>query len=116
MRISDWRSDVCSSDLAEVPANHHVARRQVADQDLDHEGLRRLQRKGTVEVQLEEVVDAGLLQRMSLGAQGGQAKGRLVRQEDRARMRLEGKDRQRCPESVGLAADRKITRLNSSPQ
>src|SRR3546814_5308423 len=50
---------------AEVPANHHVARRQVADQDLDHEGLRRLQRKGTVEVQHEEVVDAGLLQRRS---------------------------------------------------
>src|SRR3546814_18027058 len=48
---------------AEVPANHHVARRQVADQDLDHEGLRRLQRKGTVEVQHEEVVHAGRLQR-----------------------------------------------------
>src|SRR3546814_13245741 len=85
MRISDWRSDVCSSDLAEVPANHHVARRQVAEQDLDHEGLRRLQRKGTVEVQHEEVVDAGLLQRMSLGAQGGQAQGRLVTQRSEER-------------------------------
>ena len=86
---------------AEIPAHHHMPRGQVGDKYFSDEGLGRLEREGMIEVLHEEVVDARLLQSVRLGPQRGKPKRRLVRQENRTRMRFESQHDQRRRERVG---------------
>ena len=67
-----------------------MAGAEVAAQDLADESLGRALGEREVEVQDDHVVDPDRLQRPGLDPQGSQAKGRQVRLEDLAGMRLEG--------------------------
>src|SRR3546814_5489944 len=103
MRISDWSSDVCSSDLAREPAPETAARAVAAD-DLDPD--RHLARRGLVGGGVEPAVVAGAeYQRDQLHHQldGGQAAAVEVAANAEC-------GAHQSPDH----GDRKSTRLNSS--
>ena len=75
---------------AEIVADLDPARAQPALQDAHDEILGRGFRKVVVETTDLHAVDAGSTQQFELFAQRSQARGRLIRGEELARMRLEG--------------------------
>src|SRR3546814_1074448 len=123
MRISDWSSDVCSSDLAEGDRLVHGRRPRRAQQAVDGfargfrlavadevgaSGARRTDRKmlERIEVRLRGVVDVGGVDDVVAIADETQPPG--LRALDQARQQLVVA---RAPDQ---ARDRKSTRLNSS--
>src|SRR3546814_1951297 len=111
MRISDWRSDVWSSDLVGRPRDEAVVavdddvglRGGLRAPDGGHEAVEVVERKAGIEEDLAEIdeVEGPRFRR------GGEARGEV----------LEGLDRHSCHRRQPLllqARDRKSTRLNSS--
>jgi hypothetical protein len=90
--------------IAEIAAGDGVADLQATFQYPDREILGRQFGKSLVEGQRDHMVDAESLQRVELGPERGQAKGRAVGTKERLGMRLEREDRQRL---AALAGDRR---------
>src|SRR3546814_8115415 len=113
MRISDWSSDVCSSDLVRVrERKHHVTRCDLAHEVIERVatpipvalGRPQIPARHLVAVRLvlvdPPVAHGGMMPGMSLFAQGRERAG----------------SRKNSNNATWLsAADRKSTRLNSSP-
>src|SRR3546814_21119901 len=59
MRISDWSSDVCSSDLASVGFKHQVSRDNHADREAGSDG----QRRRDIELPADDLL-AGIVDRV----------------------------------------------------
>src|SRR3546814_2244050 len=94
MRISDWSSDVCSSDLDRLVVARHL------DDALDHRAVEAQRRRG-----VHDGEEARLLDQLRRGEAVAEAH-QLQRVEDA-----------RPPQRIGvehLVGDRKSTRLNSS--
>src|SRR6185437_5777328 len=93
----------------EIIAHHRMAEAQPADQHLVDEGLGAALGEIAIEMEREQQIDAERLDAPRLHAEGGQAKGRVLRPEDAARMRLEGEDgrghAQAARDRTGLADD-----------
>ena len=88
----------------EVVAHQQPARVQAVDQYVAHELIRRLASEMRVEVLHDHPVHALAAQAFQLVAQQRDARGRAVRHEELARMRLEGHDREWQPACVGRRA------------
>src|SRR3546814_5188474 len=115
MRISDWSSDVCSSDLGERQSVFSAAALQ---EETGRIGLGKVSY-----AQIEAAIEAAakqreLIDRTFLDRRGAQFAGFTTRLnvETEARMlRIEAEGRGTlAPIASPLAADRKSTRLNSS--
>src|SRR3546814_8659580 len=103
MRISDWSSDVCSSDLIDV-VTRRAARAVIARLGLDRDRLRRAHRFAQLARDAAFLAVRIAPQHM-LAAETGRQRVLLERIVDR-RLRLE--------EIFEREGDRKSTRLNSS--
>src|SRR3546814_9957960 len=99
MRISDWSSDVCSSDLVDAAVEHGAVEAPLAEGGAEVARL------------VELLVDPGALELLREGAQHGRRLGPLL---IRARQRLEGGLGGQHAGLHRVVADRKSTRLNSS--
>src|SRR3546814_10736616 len=103
MRISDWSSDVCSSDLAAADAG--VAAREGVDlqqQDQAHDAL------------VERLADAAAMRQHEARLQLGDLAGRDGLPREAAEAGVDAVDPAAFRDHVGHGADRKSTRLNSS--
>src|SRR3546814_8875950 len=108
MRISDWSSDVCSSDLA-VLARQRAAERERQREQPWQRGLRAHGLRGVVRVEQ----DVGVQVAVAGVAEGDDRQVELARQRLDARDQR-GKARHRHHHVLVDLADRKSTRLNSS--
>ena len=91
----------------EVEADHDAGDREALDQDPAHEVLGRQRRERRVEPHHDRAVEPGPGEQTQLGGLVAQAKHRLVRPEDRARMRLEGERRRAVARARGRAPARR---------
>src|SRR3546814_8573024 len=110
MRISDWSSDVCSSDLAEVAVDLVHALEATDDQALEVE----LRRHAQEQVQVERVVMRG--ERLGRRTTGQVMHHRRLDFEEAPRVEpaTDRADHLRALDEHLARVDRKSTRLNSS--
>src|SRR5712671_1582645 len=101
----------------EIVADDGVAHAEIADEHGLDEILCALRGEGEVEMQREQQIDAERLEVPRLGAERRQAKGRVVRPENTAGMRLEGEDRVghggSTGDSAGLADHRLMAEMDA---
>src|SRR3546814_10583077 len=107
MRISDWSSDVCSSDLAASNAVEKAVRRRRVDLAVLHQkhvGTGRLRNQATI------VEHKGVGIPLALGGVLGKGANHV----EAGRLGSTGRGLRRGPLPVRDGQDRKSTRLNSS--